>query len=317
MDSPYDLPYYLHGAQRSTDMGQVLRTAGPLLLAIAGSALVPLPCAFGQMGIPAGTVFLLLVAAANDYTTVLLVRAAVKLRVSSYEEVVLSTMGPAGLLATRASLVLLLFGTLCGNLAAVQESAARAAELAGWPWLGATAGGRAALLGVPTVLVVLPLATLNLGEMAGMSLVGCAIMFACAGYLLYYAIAAGALTGGLAPYEVEGRLSALPQAISTLGYAFYVQPCALPMLSKLPPGEEGARVLELALHLTFAITAAAAWPKWPSWERPSSPPRPPQLIAPGSRLLSTPRRSRRAKKRALKGWHAATRPAQSWPFPCV
>ena len=54
----------------------VLRTAGPLMLAIAGSALVPLPCAFGQMGIPVGTVLLLLIAAANDYTTVVMVRAA-------------------------------------------------------------------------------------------------------------------------------------------------------------------------------------------------------------------------------------------------
>ena len=47
------------------------------------------------------------------------------------------------------------------------------------------------------------------------------------------------------------RWSALPQAISTLGYAFYVQPCALPLLERLPSGERGAALLERALHLTF------------------------------------------------------------------
>lgn len=48
-----------------------------------------------------------------------------------------------------------------------------------------------------------------------------------------------------------------PEAASTFGYAFYIQPCALPLLRTLPPGDLGARTLEQALHLTFIITAIA------------------------------------------------------------
>jgi hypothetical protein len=40
-------------------------------------------------------------------------------------------------------------------------------------------------------------------------------------------------------------------------YAFYVQPCAVPLLRTLPPGDEGARVLCAAVHLTFVLTALA------------------------------------------------------------
>ena len=44
----------------------VVATSGPLLLAIAGSSLLPLPCAFGQTGFVAGTALMLCIAAAND-----------------------------------------------------------------------------------------------------------------------------------------------------------------------------------------------------------------------------------------------------------
>ena len=140
--------YHLHSEappspRRSSDAALVLGTTGPLLLAIAGSAIVPLPCAFGQMGIPAGAAFMVLIALANDHTTILLVRAATKLRVGSYEEVVLCTMGERGLFWARVSLVILLFGTGCGSLAAIQETAVRAAQLGHFSWLAGTAAGLA------------------------------------------------------------------------------------------------------------------------------------------------------------------------------
>lgn len=256
---PSTTDYQLHGdaapsQSRKSETALILGATGPLLLAIAGSAIVPLPCAFGQMGIPAGTAFMVLVALANDHTTVLLVRAAARLRVSSYEEVVLCTIGPHGLFWARVSLVVLLFGTQCGSLAAIQETAVRAAQLAGLPWLAGTSGGHALLLLVPAATVVMPLSLLSLGEMSGLSVFGVTIMTGVALYLLYYAAAAGDLSRPLEPYEAEVRWAAVPQAVSTLGYAFYIQPCALPMLNQLPGGAEGARLLERALHLTFVLT---------------------------------------------------------------
>lgn len=56
---------------------------------------------------------------------------------------------------------------------------------------------------------------------------------------------------------------------------------------------KGLRNLEMGVR--------TARPKWPSWERRSSPPRPLQMPPRASRLLFTPRRSRRAKKLALSG----------------
>ena len=70
--------YLLHGVAAKPTWYDVLRTAGPLLLAIAGSALSPLPCAFSLTGIPIGTALMIAIAVANDYTTVIMVRAASK-----------------------------------------------------------------------------------------------------------------------------------------------------------------------------------------------------------------------------------------------
>ena len=49
----------------------------------------------------------------------------------------------------------------------------------------------------------------------------------------------------------------LSQAAATFGYAFYVQPYAVPMLRTLPPTAEGAATLVAALHVTFGLTFAA------------------------------------------------------------
>ena len=106
--------------------GSVLLTAAPLLLAIAGSALTPLPCAFSLVGITGGTLLLIAIAVANDYTSVLMVRSASRLGGTGYEEVVLAAGGRRALLWCRVALVLLLFGTMCGCLAAIQETGMRA-----------------------------------------------------------------------------------------------------------------------------------------------------------------------------------------------
>jgi amino acid permease len=224
----------------------VVAAGGPLLLAIAGSSLLPLPCAFGQAGFVAGTALLLLIAAVNDYTTVLMVRAAARLRVSSYEEAVLGSTGRTGLLVARLSLVVLLFGTLCGNLAAIAETATRALYLAGYEWLAS----QQALLLTGATLLVLPLSLNSLTDMVELSIFGVGTMLLMAGYLVYVCVCSGAQ---LESFELDIRLEALPEAASTLGFAFYVQPCVLPMLRSLPPGPLGARVLERATHLTYLV----------------------------------------------------------------
>ena len=52
-------------ASRDGDVGLVLSAAGPLLLAIAGSALTPLPCAFSLAGVGPGIALACLAASMN------------------------------------------------------------------------------------------------------------------------------------------------------------------------------------------------------------------------------------------------------------
>ena len=236
----------------------VLLTAAPLLLAIAGSALTPLPCAFSLAGVSGGTLLLIAIAIANDYTSVIMVRSASRLGGTGYEEVVLAAGGRRALLWCRVALVLLLFGTMCGCLAAIQECGMRALSAlhshaladALDPWL---------LIGV-TACVLLPLSLASLGDWPLVAVLGVTMEVCLAIYVVYRALNVDGVT--LPDRQTLLRTPGLAmsqgaEAASTFGYAFYVQPCAVPLLRTLPRGDDGARTLCAALHVTFAVTCVA------------------------------------------------------------
>ena len=90
---------------------------------------------------------------------------------------------------------MLLFGTMCGSLAAIQETGARAmGELATetgdgvLQWLSSVPLGRTTLLVILTVFVVVPLSLASLGEMMFVSLLGVALMVAISAYLVFSAV---------------------------------------------------------------------------------------------------------------------------------
>jgi len=249
----------------------VVTTAAPLLLAIAGSSLTPLPCAFSLAGVSLGSLALCSIGIANNYTSVLMVRAASRLGVSGYEEVVLAAGGRQALKWCRVALVILLFGSMCGCLAAIQETAGRAAAELGARtgyalplWLSASGAGRIAMLVTLTVFVLLPLSLASLGELPCVSLLGVVLMVAISVYVVGSAVTVRLLT--TIPPAALSRMTliglpqggmALTEAASTFGYAFYVQPCAVPLLRTLPAGERGASTLVAALHVTFVATGIA------------------------------------------------------------
>ena len=198
-------PYVLVGATHGPTASLVVRTAGPLILAIAGSALTPLPCAFSLAGIPIGLLVLLSIGLANLYTTILMARAAARLGTDGYEEVIERAGGPHALRLCQAALFLLLFGSSCTCLAVIQETATRAvAELAVQTggaelptWLSATAAGQATLTTGLTCLLLLPLSLASMGELLCASLLGVGMMLVLCGYVLYLAFCddASAVTG--------------------------------------------------------------------------------------------------------------------------
>ena len=165
--------------------------------------------------------------------------------------------------------MILLFGSLCGCLGVIGETSTRAIEL--WThgrksaWLATTRIGRTLVLCTEVVLVVLPLSLASLGELPVVSFAGVAMMVAVAAYVLQQAAATGTLTsweGGWGD-ALAVDLAHLPEAASTFGYAFYIQPCALPLLRTLPPGEPGVVILERALHLTFLVPRRPTGTRWP------------------------------------------------------
>ena len=249
----------------------VFSAAAPLLLAIAGSALTPLPCAFSLAGIGMGSAAMALIGLANCYTSVLMVGAASRLGVSGYEEVVLAAGGRRALKWCRAALVVLLFGTMCGCLSAIQETGVRAiGEFAAHTghglahWVASTPGGHLAMLSTLTASILMPLSLASLGELPCVSQLGVLLMAVISLYVVASAISVRALDAdalaaqeGLAVFGLPRGGLALTEAASTLGYAFYVQPCAVPLLRTLPAGDEGASTLVAALYVTFALTSMA------------------------------------------------------------
>ena len=103
----------------TTELRLIAQTAGPLLLAVAGSGLAPLPCAFLLAGIPAGIVALVLIAILNDYSSFIIVQAGVRARTFGYEDIMLAGGGKWAQNATRLAPVVLLVGTLCGSLSVI------------------------------------------------------------------------------------------------------------------------------------------------------------------------------------------------------
>ena len=161
----------------TTELRLIAQTAGPLLLAVAGSGLAPLPCAFYLAGIPAGLVALVVIALLNDYSSIILIKAGVRARTFGYEDIMLAGGGKWAQNACRAALVVLLFGTLCGSLSVIWETGQSAAAFLGWTFFSDDGFGRVVLLMFITAGVLLPLSLAALGEMMVVSLVGVSMMF--------------------------------------------------------------------------------------------------------------------------------------------
>ena len=150
----------------------------------------------------------------------------------------------------------------------------------GWTAIHDTDVGRLALLAGLTWLVLFPLSLAGLGEMDVVSIFGAVMVVILSGYTVYVAAASG---HGISPSEIELKWSTLPESLSELGFAFWLQarsefgairrnysaqfcailrrpppsppqPCVLPLLRELPEGEVGERVMTKALHLTFSLT---------------------------------------------------------------
>lgn len=234
-----------------------------LTLAILGSSVLPVPFAWARAGLVPGLLIMLVVAAANACACRLLMSAAEQTGHDTYDGVAGEAGGPKLKAVTQASLVLLLFGTVAGDIALLAEVAPRSlARLFPPPPENASSfsslpGGRlcAAVL---TLLVVAPLCFLRrMRSLEAAAAVGVAVVVALVASVLSSAVASGApaLASGEFPVWRPTSAAALPEAAAVLGFAFYLAPVLFPLLHELPPSPRGPR---LAARASRGVTALVA-----------------------------------------------------------
>ena len=110
-----------------------------LCLGIAGSAVLPLAYGQKRAGLVTGSGLMVLAAWMNAYTSRLLLECSATTGARSYGELAHLVGGKRLELFTEGSLLVLLFGTLCGNLSVLGEVLYTAARMAA----GDRAGGGA------------------------------------------------------------------------------------------------------------------------------------------------------------------------------
>ncbi|RMZ56478.1 hypothetical protein APUTEX25_001325 [Auxenochlorella protothecoides] len=235
-----------------------------LTLSILGSSVLPVPYAFSRTGVLLGLLTALAVSLANSLTGTLLVRAAGACGTSSYEALAETLGGPRWRAFTQSWLVLLLFGTLCGDFALVADTGRLAVgKLAGSAaphWLLAGQGRViVALLGLG---LVLPLSCLkHIRKLEQAAAAGVALVGVLTVIIIRRCVAddfPAVRSGELDLFHV--RLTPdLPEAIGVLSFAFYVHPMLLPMLAEMPAGARGVALTARANQLVTSGVALAIY----------------------------------------------------------
>eukprot|EP00201_Polytomella_parva_P012349 CAMPEP_0175072368 /NCGR_PEP_ID=MMETSP0052_2-20121109/19864_1 /TAXON_ID=51329 ORGANISM="Polytomella parva, Strain SAG 63-3" /NCGR_SAMPLE_ID=MMETSP0052_2 /ASSEMBLY_ACC=CAM_ASM_000194 /LENGTH=605 /DNA_ID=CAMNT_0016339851 /DNA_START=124 /DNA_END=1943 /DNA_ORIENTATION=- len=235
-----------------------------LTLGVLGSTVLPVPYAFSNCGIMTGVLTMLLVAFANDCTCCMLIRAAAYTGRSSYEQLALWSGGRRAKIFTQISLILLLYGTMCGGLAFLSDVAHIMVEEglnpASVPSLLRDDGRPVMILVVLTVLLPLCLQR-HIREFERAATFGVVVVIALCSVIIHKAVSTGfpaVRDGELPVFKVKWN-SHLPEAFAVLGFAFYMQPMLMPLVKEMPPGPEGSAISERAVHITLYLVACGAY----------------------------------------------------------
>ena len=248
-------------AALESDRRLLVSSCFTLTLAILGSSVLPVPFAWSRAGLVPGLLILLVVAAANACACRLLMSAAEETGRDTYDGVAGEAGGTKLKVITQASLVLLLFGTVCGDIALLAEvaprSLARLFPAAANPTSASLPSGRlcAAVL---TLVVVAPLCFLRrMRSLEAAAAGGVAVVVALVASVVSSAVISGApaIKSGEFPIWRPVSAAALPEAAAVLGFAFYLAPVLFPLLHELPPSPRGPR---LAAKASRGVTALVA-----------------------------------------------------------
>ncbi|GLI61167.1 hypothetical protein VaNZ11_003454 [Volvox africanus] len=235
-----------------------------LTLGVLGSTVLPVPYAFSKTGIAAGVLTMALVAAANDATCCMMIRAAAHTGLTTFEQLSEWAGGHKARVFTQVSLILLLYGTLCGGLAFLSD-VARVMVQKGLrdgeaPALLAADGRPIMILTVLTVLLPLCLQR-HIRQFEKAATVGVVVVVVLCVIIVARAVAddfPAVRSGELNVLDVKVDAH-LPEAFAVLGFAFYMQPMLMPLLKEMPSGPTGTRLTERAVHITLFAVACGVY----------------------------------------------------------
>jgi hypothetical protein len=248
---PPTLPGPLAGAAATPS--RLLSSTLTLSICILGSSVLPVPYVFARVGAAPGLAIMAAVAAANAYGCLVLLRLAGETGHTTYEGVAGEVGGPGLAAATRAALILLLWGTLAGDFALLAEVGPPAlARL-----LPASSSSSSALPGGRACAAVLALATAplcfapSLASLEAASAAGLALVGALVAVVVGSAAAAGwpGLASGAFPLWRPLTPAALPEAASVLGFGFFLAPLMFPLVAQLPPAPAGPATASKAVRI--------------------------------------------------------------------
>ena len=253
-----------------------------LAIGVLGSTILPIPFAFAQTGIMAGTLTMLLVATVNLISCHMLIDACHTTGLFTYEELAEWTAGKRFKAFTQASLILLLFGTMSGGLAFLSDvtlvlmqkameltsssspSPSSPSGLFAWLLDHLSKDGRP-LMVLTTLTILLPLCLQRrIIDSDRAATAGLVVVLALVIIIVSRAIRSGLpaiKSGDLDIFTIEKLDKSLGESFAVIGFAFYMQPMLLPLLNEMKgSGSEGVAVAKRATTIVlFGIALAVYW----------------------------------------------------------
>lgn len=232
------MAFTLPGMAKGGSWREIAAAVAVLTLATTGNAILPIPYAFAVSGAVAATLIIVFVALSNVFTSGLLLRGAVSVGASDYEQLAAAVGGPWLRLWSEIWIVILLFGTNMGAIIQMGEAFGFAVQTQ-WPdapnWLWDRSGTAAMIFF--TLAVIFPLSMMP--KMRSLEMVGnggVVILFALAVIVMVKAISNGmpALASGDFPSVSSNNLTSISETFSLMCFAFYHQVMMMPMFAEMP-----------------------------------------------------------------------------------
>ncbi|CAL8465153.1 g4688 [Coccomyxa elongata] len=233
-----------------------LATVPVLTLGVMGSALFPIPLAFESTGIIAALIAMIVVAAATIYTVELLMSQATATGMHDYETLSLAVGGFWYKLFVEICIVILFLGSIIGGIVQCGQIFLSAAQLYSDSipdWLVYRSGS--VLMVFTTIFIFPPCMVELMTQLEYVSIAGFLFVLMLLFTMIVESCKAGLPAIGDGEFSIVGftDIYTFAATVSTIAFAFYIQPIAMPMLREMPPGKAGYRVLSWSMRLVVGV----------------------------------------------------------------